>query len=445
MKIEQCNSLVFFTLLILSSILQSCVEPIHPIRGLPPGIWRGVIYLDPHKAVKPSLDLRREKGIDVSESNSPYELPFNFEVVYDNDSTYHLNILNGRERIRIDDIQMGRDPSQSKDTFRINFDLYNTHLEGVFQEDIMQGYWVVDYKKNYRLPFSARYSKDYRFYISEEQKAAEAIVIPPKMQVLFESEDGSTYPAIAEFEQDGHHLLGTFRTETGDYRYLEGIVADQNLWLSTFDGTHAFLFGAKMVKDSMQGFFKSGKHYTSTWKAWTSDSYQLTPADEAIQIGSTKDVSVEVRDLNGEQQLIQPVQGRITIYQIMGSWCPNCKDETHFLNDFLTKHSNLPIDVYGLAFERKTAVDAALKQLKRYHERLEMKYPIFLAGLSTSKTETNSKLPFIQDLQSYPTLVIFDKQGTLKKIHSGFDGPATSVYREQTEAFEALMQELNLN
>jgi len=38
------------------------------------------------------------------------------------------------------------------------------------------------------------------------------------------------------------HAEGTFLTPVGDYRYLEGNIMNDKLYLSTFDGNHAFLF-----------------------------------------------------------------------------------------------------------------------------------------------------------------------------------------------------------
>ena len=36
-------------------------------------------------------------------------------------------------------------------------------------------------------------------------------------------------------------------TETGDYRYLDGVVSGSKMYLSAFDGAHAFLFNKKML------------------------------------------------------------------------------------------------------------------------------------------------------------------------------------------------------
>ena len=61
--------------------------------------------------------------------------------------------------------------------------------------------------------------------------------------------------------QEKNRVTGTLRTNTGDYRYLEGIVDGDSLRLSTFDGAHAFLFTAKVTDSSLSGTFYSGNHF----------------------------------------------------------------------------------------------------------------------------------------------------------------------------------------
>jgi hypothetical protein len=52
---------------------------------------------------------------------------------------------------------------------------------------------------------------------------------------------------VGEFKQVGQKVTGTFLTTTGDYRFLEGTVSGDQLYLSCFDGGHAFLFTAKIA------------------------------------------------------------------------------------------------------------------------------------------------------------------------------------------------------
>jgi hypothetical protein len=55
----------------------------------------------------------------------------------------------------------------------------------------------------------------------------------------FYKADGDSQPAIGSFSQTGSAVSGTFRTPFGDYRYLDGIMDGDSLFLSGFDGSGA--------------------------------------------------------------------------------------------------------------------------------------------------------------------------------------------------------------
>ena len=73
-----------------------------------------------------------------------------------------------------------------------------------------------------------------------------------------------------------------------------------------------------------------------------------------------------------------------------------------------------------------------------------MPYPILLAQYGSSdKKEAQQKLPMLNHILSYPTTVFIDKAGTVRKIHTGFNGPATGEeYTKFVAEFDAFVKEL---
>ena len=73
---------------------------------------------------------------------------------------------------------------------------------------------------------------------------------------------------------------------------------------------------------------------------------------------------------------------------------------------------------------------------------LGIKYEILFAG--QSGTEFASKaLPQINGIASFPTTIFIDRKGNVRKIHSGFSGPATGKFYEEFKTeFNALIDEL---
>jgi hypothetical protein len=57
--------------------------------------------------------------------------------------------------------------------------------------------------------------------------------------------------------------------------------------------------------------------------------------------------------------------------------------------------------------------------------------------------EANEKLPMLNHVLSYPTTVYIDKTGKVRKIQTGFNGPATGEkYEEFQQQFESFTGKL---
>ena len=425
-----------FTIVFFSSLtLNSCLVIENQFSGLPPGIWRATLNLDSELIVK-------DEDKKFIASNKDNELPFNFEVVYPSPDSMNIILHNGDERIVVDEVLIGINKATSRDTLRINFPIYDSYIEGFFEEDIIEGRWVIPAKNNYSIPFLARYGQAHRFSTLNKGKAHD---LEGKWKVLFGTEDEkSVYPAIGEFKQNGRIVTGTFMTETGDYRFLEGIVEGDKLYLSCFDGSHAFLFQADINPDgTLEGFFKSGKHYFTLWTAVKDENYTLPDPDSLTYLkDGFSEFDFSVLNEKGQEVTLEDdyFLGRPGIIQIMGTWCPNCRDETKFLVDYLAKN-DLNIAVAAIAFERSSEFKNAIKAIKRYKEKMDIPYPIYFGG-DLSKKGAAEKFPMLNAVISYPTLIFLNKDGEVIRIHTGFSGPATSAYRDFEKSFEETINKI---
>jgi thiol-disulfide isomerase/thioredoxin len=443
------NILLIGLAVIAAFVLHSCLVMEGSFTKLPPGAWRAALkltpeFISPNPKGQPLPEKVHTKFADVNQ----YELPFNFEVIYDNDTTFHIEVINGEERITVpaSDIQFGRSRHRSQDTIRINFPMYESYVTGAFAGNTIEGQWVVTTRENYAIPFVAKQGEDYRFT---------ALRKPPSLDISgewacnfgFESwpDAEEPYPAIAEFKQAGNRLTGTFRTESGDYRFLEGTVQADKFYLSCFDGAHAFLFQGKILPDNtLAGAFFSGKHYRTTWTGKRDASFRLADPDSisALNPGFDK-LSFSFQNPDGKTiSLDNPeYQGKAKIIQIMGTWCPNCRDETAFLVDYLKEKKPENLAIIALAFEKHADKASADKAINVYKERFQMPYEVVYAGMN-KKPYTTQALPMLKDVLAYPTLIFLDKNNHVVKIHTGFSGPATSEYASFKENFNKFVAEL---
>ena len=128
----------------------------------------------------------------------------------------------------------------------IELHVFDATIKAKINGDILEGQFIKNFESDYKLPFRAEYGKTNRF---ERGKAGEDVPdFSGKYSVTF-IHKADTTPSIGVFNQIGDSVTGTFLTPTGDYRYLEGNVANGKLQLSTFDGNHAYLFSATKQAD----------------------------------------------------------------------------------------------------------------------------------------------------------------------------------------------------
>jgi thiol-disulfide isomerase/thioredoxin len=418
-----------------------CITMDGKYSSIAPGSWRGVLHLKENTVTlnKKGEPLPEKLNFKFDEATNG-ELPFLFEVIYINDSAMRITFINGEERITVEskDIKVGHNRSTGRDTFRIDFPLYASYLRGLYQERVMEGEFVND--KGISIPFSARQGDNHRFTTLNKQPTAD---ISGEWETTIGIFDSIPEKAIAEFQQKGNVLRGTFRTETGDYRYLDGEVQANKLYLSCFDGTHTYLFEGKIEKDEIIGIFRASKTYEKLWAAKRNPNFKLRSADSLTYLkAGAQQFDFNFATVEGKKIGLNAPEyiEKVRVLQIMGTWCPNCSDETKFLVEYLQKHNHKDLAIIGLAFERNATL--AAQQLPIYKSRLNVPYEIALAGTSNKRDEAAKALPMLNAIIGYPTMIVVDKKGKVRKIHTGFDGPATSKYATFKQEFNDLIEKL---
>lgn len=432
------NRLVFFSAAACS--LAGCIVVDTTFTEVPPGPWRGVFYLDGRLNARVEPDAIAE-DYNLQDVNRG-ELPVNLEFSYRDDSTLLLTLINGEERIAVDDITFARELSTARDTITVRFPLNDTYLTGYHEGGIIEGYFVDETREGgaYSIPFAAFHGVGYRFTELRKEPVTD---LTGRWATEFGIDDSTrTEAAIAEFEQDGNHLTATFLTPTGDYRYLEGTIQADRFYLSTFDGEHVYLFSGKVLPDSsLIGLFRSGRDYQSIWTARRDADASLPLADEATRVlepGAPVSLSATLPD--GGALRVADLPGQLKVLTIMGSWCPNCKDEALFLDSLRATLPPGAVSFAGLAFERFRDTTRALAAIERFGERLDLGFPIALAGFA-DKAEATARLGFLDEVRSFPTLVVLDTDDRVVYTHTGFAGPATSAYGDFTRAFAKTLQD----
>jgi thiol-disulfide isomerase/thioredoxin len=282
------------------------------------------------------------------------------------------------------------------------------------------------------MQFVAVYNISRRFPVYQ----APQFNISGRWSVHFRGTNDST-ESVGEFTQSGSHITGTFLTITGDYRYLDGVISGDTLKLSTFDGGHAYYFTSKILDSNRmsEGFYYAGAVSIETWVAEKNPQAKLPDEFSQTQLRNADNATLHFRfpDLNGH--MISPrdsaFRNKVVIIQILGSWCPNCMDETRFLAPWYIQNKSRPIAIIGLSYERTTSFANTKRLLQPFITRFNVTYPILATGVSVNDSlRTEKTLPEIQKIIGFPTTIFIDKKGIVRKIETGFNGPGTGEHYE---------------
>jgi peroxiredoxin len=59
-------------------------------------------------------------------------------------------------------------------------------------------------------------------------------------------------------------------------------------------------------------------------------------------------------------------KGKALVLAVMGTWCPNCMDETAFLSAYYNQNKQRGFEVIALAYEYTTNLERSTKSLQKF-------------------------------------------------------------------------------
>ncbi len=363
-----------------------------------------------------------------------------FEVTYAAGKHPSLSIHNGEERIDL------RFLVEKNDSIYMEFPEIAGKI--IFHKQTLSGRWINLNKSNATsYPFQfypVAEGVDPRF---DSRLDLVSPIFEGTYDVIFTDSEGDAQ-AIGIFKQQGSKIAGTFRTETGDYRYLAGGFFNGVMKLSCFDGVHAFLFEAALDADDstvMRGNFNSGSKYHATWTGVLNPNATLTPPN-AISWPNEPlaALNITIKNKRGKEKILDTefFHGKPSVIQLMGTWCPNCLDESNYFIELSKQSSFKDIRFIGVGFEHGNSDKDRMARLKKYQKKMGFTYSLYLGGGASTK-DAHAVFNQLNGVFSFPTTIFLDKKGRIVQVNSGFDGPATGVfYKSMQEETERLLLKL---
>jgi hypothetical protein len=104
--------------------------------------------------------------------------------------------------------------------------------------------------------------------------------------------------------------------------------------------------------------------------------------------------------------------------------------QTMFLKKCFDETNDRGVEILGLAYEAKDDYDYAKNRVLKMKNKMDVRYDYVIAG-TLDKEEASKTLPMLNNISSFPTTIFIDKNGMVRRIHTGFTGPGTGPYYEQ--------------
>jgi len=371
-------------------------------------------------------------------------LPFNFELAGLEGAQPRLVLLNGsrRDEFEVEKLAGGG--------IRAVMNTYDAALEATVEEGsggkrLVGHYRDLVPKRNGAndLPFTAEHGQAWRF-VPPERDAGSAANLDGKWAIL--NRDRSAGPnQVALLRQEGTRLTGVFMTVVGDTRELEGVVQGDRFWLSHFSGPSPVLVRGTIEDGQIQGAISFGIYNVARFEGHRSDEVELPDPYRLTYLkDGRRSIDFSFPDLEGRPASLRDdkYRGKVVIVEVIGTWCPNCTDQTRFLAPWFRENRQRGVEAIAVAFEQEDSFEYFQQRLRKFRDFFDIHYDIVHGGVADKKLATE-KLQGLNYMAAFPTTIVIDRRGEVREIYTGFTGPVTGGYYEEYVArFNALMDEL---
>ncbi|MGA2779948.1 MAG: TlpA disulfide reductase family protein [Steroidobacteraceae bacterium] len=356
------------------------------------------------------------------------KLPFNFELKGKGDGTV-LTLVNGSRR----DAFFVTQPTP--DSIFVRMNTYDAALVATLQPDgrLVGAYKSLVPNKENSLPFVAEHGVSYRFFNAPAAAGATAPAqrsLTGKWAIEIQTKEPAPNQ-VALLRQDGNRLDGVFMTVVGDTRELEGNVENGKFYLSGFTGPSPILVKGTIDETGrLDGAISFGLYRTIRFQGHKQadvelpDPYKLT----YLKPGFSK-LNFTFPDLNGNPVSLSDdkYKGKVVIVEIIGTWCPNCTDQTRFLAPWFRENQHRGVEAIAIGFEQVDSLDYARTTLGRFKEFFDIRYDLLFGGIADKKIATD-KLQGLNFMAAFPTTILIDRKGDVRQIYTGYTGQITGQY-----------------
>ncbi|MCX6280506.1 MAG: TlpA disulfide reductase family protein [Bacteroidetes bacterium] len=361
--------------------------------------------------------------IRIDSNERDMDLPFNMIFAITPDGQKLMQVSNAREVIMINELAV------SGDTVFMKFPVFTSEIIAIIRHDSLIGrYYPKGKSAGIWYSFYAIPGVTDRFPWAGLKPLSD---ITGRWKITENAGTPDSSVMVGEFTQDSNHITGTILNSGGDYRYLEGKVSGNKFMISTIDGAHTLILTADI---SPQGKMENGKfmgspNWKSSWTAEKNETFTLPRMDELVKVKPhSPQFTFNLPDLNGDNVLLSDpkFKDKVVVVMAIGTWCPNCLDETVFFRDLYADYKDQGLELVALCFEDKT-IESSKPRMERFIAQTGAGYTFLYAG-QRGHESLQSVLFNLEGRMAYPTTMYIDRKGVIRKVETGFSGPGTGQH-----------------
>ncbi len=165
---------------------------------------------------------------------------------------------------------------------------------------------------------------------------------------------------------------------------------------------------SKVLSDDDLATVRGAEGFAAKFEEWQKSIAQRMAelAQKDLATAETFPFTFSAKDINGHDQSLDALLGKVVIVDVWGTWCPPCRAEIPSFIKLQEEFGPQGLQMIGLNYERGTTEEQNLAAVIEFVKDTGINYPCIMGE--------NSVRAQIPQFQGYPTTLFIDKTGRVR-------------------------------